>query len=215
MDADLVAQIFEPFFTTKPLGQGTGLGLATVYGIVKQNGGRIAVESTPGKGTTFTVHLPRCAGPAEGLAPDELTSLRPPSSETILVVDDEATILAVTVRMLEQLGYTVLSSQTAAEAIALARRHGDVIRLLLTDVVLRETNGLALAKELVQLVPNLRVLYMSGYAADVVAVRGVLDEGCSLLAKPFTRDQLAFKVRAAARRKEQVVSERSAPGSRA
>jgi DNA-binding NtrC family response regulator len=99
--------------------------------------------------------------------------------------------------MLEQLGYTVLSAQTAAEATALARRHGEAIRLLVTDVVLRETNGRALAQELAQLVPDLRVLYMSGYAADVVAVRGVVDEGLNLIAKPFTRDQLTAKVRAA------------------
>jgi DNA-binding NtrC family response regulator len=120
-----------------------------------------------------------------------------PSAETILVVDDEATILAVTVRMLEQLGYTVLSAQTAAEAISLARSHGDVICMLVTDVVLRETNGRALAQELVQLLPDLCVLYMSGYAADVVAVRGVVEEGLNLIAKPFTRDQLTAKVRAA------------------
>jgi PAS domain S-box-containing protein len=189
--------LFEPFFSTKGVGQGTGLGLATVYGIVKQNHGFINVYSEPGQGTTFQIHLPSHAAPT--IAPTEKVPIPAPArgNETILLVEDEPSILRVSQRLLENLGYRVLSAGTPGEAIQLAREHGGAIHLLMTDVVMPEMNGRDLAKNLQNYSPNLKRLYMSGYTADVIAHHGVLDPGVHFIQKPFSTHALAEKVREA------------------
>ncbi len=198
MDKQILEHIFEPFFTTKEQGKGTGLGLATVYGIVKQNEGFINVYSEPGLGTTFKVYLPRTG--AEGALPPAAGAVEPlrGGAETILMVEDEQVILELVKRMLEGLGYTVLTAGTPAEAIALVEGGYDgSIHLLITDVVLPEMNGRELAERLAVRRPGLQCLFMSGYTADVIAHRGVLDAGVRFLPKPFSADVLAAKVREA------------------
>jgi signal transduction histidine kinase len=193
MEKELLDKIFEPFFTTKEIGQGTGLGLSTVYGIVQQNNGFINVYSEPGKGTTFRVYLPRHIGEngrKEKLGNGE-THLG--HGETVLVVEDEAAILRLTSRILTDLGYTVLTANKPLEAVELARQHA--IDLLLTDVIMPEMNGKDLAEQLVALHPNLKCLLMSGYTANVIASHGVLDEGIHFIQKPFSAKSLAAKVR--------------------
>jgi len=197
MDEATLARLFEPFFTTKVLGRGTGLGLSTVHGIVTQNHGHIGVTSAPGQGTTFEILLPT-AGLAERAA--QATAERPAPErgrETILLVEDEPAILRVGQRMLEQLGYAVVGAATPGEALELARRHAGEIHLLMTDVVMPEMNGRDLARSLQSLFPGLHRLFMSGYTADVIAHHGVLDEGVHFLQKPFSREELAARVREA------------------
>lgn len=196
MDTVTLAHLFEPFFTTKEVGKGTGLGLATVYGIVKQNKGFINVYSEPGQGTTFKIYLP-CH--ESGLEPirEELADRAATGSETILVVEDEPMILEIATTMLESLGYTVLAASGPAEAIRLAREHGGAIQLLMTDVVMPEMNGRLLANHLRAQFPALRCLFMSGYTANVIAHHGVLDEGVHFIQKPFALHALAAKIREA------------------
>jgi len=189
MDAKTCSRIFEPFFTTKAPGKGTGLGLATVYGIVVQSGGNIRVESAPGAGTVFTVYLPRVVGVPE--QPVEVsTALAARGSETVLVVEDENEVRAVVQRILEEFGYVVLSAGEIAAAVRLVERHGGPIHLLLTDVVMPEMNGVQLAERLGALRPEMAVLYMSGYID-----RAILNHA-RFLQKPLTPDALARKVRA-------------------
>jgi len=196
MDEATLARVFEPFFTTKELGRGTGLGLATVYGIVQQNGGFVDVQSTPGQGSTFAVHLPRCvASPEVDPVPPDATP-PPARGETVLVVEDEPAILYVARTGLERLGYTVLTAPTPAQALAIATG-GEPLDLLLTDVVMPEMNGRELADRLRTRHPGLRCLFMSGYTADVIAHQGVLEEGGHFLQKPFTTPALASSVRTA------------------
>ena len=195
MDKETLAQIFEPFFTTKGVGKGTGLGLATVYGAVKQNNGAINVYSEPGQGTTFTLYLPRHAGKSEGALAEGVAGPALQGQETILLVEDEPAILQMTTRMLAGLGYTVQAANTPGEAIRLAREHAGEIHLLMTDVVMPEMNGRDLAKNLLSLYPRLKRLFMSGYTADIIAHRGVLDEGVYFIQKPFSVNDLAAKVR--------------------
>jgi PAS domain S-box-containing protein len=197
MDADTIHHVFEPFFTTKEAGRGTGLGLATVHGIVTQNGGCIGVESKVGVGTTLTVHLPRHGGPVARSAP--VTALAEGSSraETILVVEDEPAVLRLAATLLERLGYIVLAAGTPGEAVRLAQEHAARIDLLITDVVMPEMNGRALARTLLSFNPDLRRLFMSGYTADVITHHGVLDPGVHFLQKPFSGSALAAAVRAA------------------
>ena len=195
MDAETLSHLFEPFFTTKEMGKGTGLGLAMVYGIVKQNNGFINVYSEPGQGTSFKVYLPKYVSDI-----DQNTKARvvPPAAtglETILLVEDEPMILAMTTEMLHRLGYTVLPANTPKEALRLAENYSSVIDLLMTDVVMPEMNGRDLAKKLLALHPYLKCLFMSGYTANVIAHHGVLDKGISFLPKPFSRKDLAAKVR--------------------
>jgi PAS domain S-box-containing protein len=201
MDKETQSHLFEPFFTTKATGKGTGLGLATVYGIVKQNNGFINVHSEPGSGTTFTIYLPRLSGEARqaGTKGSEGGALR--GHETVLLVEDEPAILRLTKLLLERLGYSVLAACTPGEAIRLAREHPGEIHLLMTDVVMPEMNGRDLAKNLLRLYPSIRRLFMSGYTADVIASHGVLDEGVNFLQKPFTVEDLAAKLREALERK--------------
>ena len=195
MDRETLENIFEPFFTTKEVGQGTGLGLATVYGIVKQNNGFIHVYSEPNQGTTFKIYLPRHRTADEPARPKPTEAFEAHGYETILLVEDEATILKMTRKMLERLGYTVLTAAAPEEAIDVARDHGDEIRLLMTDVVMPEMNGRDLAEKLLSLYPNLKWLFMSGYTEDVIAHHGVLDEGVHFIQKPFSMQDLAAKVR--------------------
>ena len=195
MDKATQERLFEPFFTTKGLGKGTGLGLATVYGIVKQNSGFIKVTSEPGKGATFEIRLPRHvatkAGPGQSESPTVPVAR---GQETILVVEDEPAILGMTKKMLERLGYTVLTASTPGEAIRLASAYAGVIHLLMTDVVMPEMNGRDLAKNLLTSFPSLKRLFMSGYTADVIAHHGVLDEGVHFIQKPFSKKDLAARV---------------------
>jgi signal transduction histidine kinase/PAS domain-containing protein/CheY-like chemotaxis protein len=195
MDRETRARIFEPFFTTKDLGAGTGLGLATVYGIVKQNCGFINVYSEPGVGTSLTIYLPRHQGRAEELLRPELPEAVPGGRETLLVVEDEASILDVTTMILTRLGYRVLPASDPGAALALAKEHADEIHLLVTDVVMPGMNGLELATELQTLFPGIKRLFMSGYTADVIAHHGVLDEGLQFIHKPFSLPALGAKVR--------------------
>lgn len=195
MDGQTLAQIFEPFFTTKAPGDGTGMGLATVYGAVRQNGGFITVQSAPGRGATFEIYLPRFTGRIEPAAP------RPPAQppghgdETILIVEDEASILRLTARLLRGRGYRVLEASGPDDALRLAAEHDGAIDLLLSDVIMPKMNGRDLAAAVMSRRPSIRYLFMSGYPSNVIAMRGVVEEGVHFLQKPFSHEQLANKVR--------------------
>ena len=196
MDAETLAHIFEPFFTTKGVGAGTGLGLATVYGIVKQNRGFITVDSQPGHGTIFKIHLPRHAGADR----PRTESPRLPAArggETILLVEDEPAILHMAAKMIAQQGYTVLAADNPETAGRLAREHAGNIHLLMTDVVMPAMNGWDLAQQLLALHPKLKCLFTSGYPADVITRNGVLDDSVFFIQKPFATHTLAAKIREA------------------
>ena len=194
MDATVRAHLFEPFFTTKEVGKGTGLGLATVYGIVKQSDGYISVHSEPGRGSSFKIYLPRIATPA-GPAPAPPKSGPGRGTETILVVEDEPAVLALSRRALEAQGYVVLAASDPSAAMRLFELHGGTIHLLLTDVVMPGLSGRDLADRLTARRPGMRVLYMSGYPGDAVVQHGELPSGSAFLQKPFSPDALARKVR--------------------
>ncbi len=197
MEEGIREQIFEPFFTTKELGRGTGLGLATVYGVVQQNGGFVGVHSKVGEGATFSVYLPRHHGQVED-DPGSLGESRPSGrGETVLLVEDEAAILRLVRIMLERLGYRVLAAGTPREALLLSERHSGEIDLLVTDVVMPEMNGRRLAEQIGAVIPAVKCLYMSGYTADVIANQGILTEGIHFIRKPFTTNALAESVRKA------------------
>ena len=195
MDKKTLDRIFEPFFTTKELGRGTGLGLATVYGIVKQNKGFIYVYSEPGNGTTIKIYLPRQVGQPAGAHTEVPSKIQRGRGETILVVEDEPSILDLTKTILDELGYTVLVASTPTEALRLSGEHRQSIDLLITDVVMPGMSGRDLAEQMHRLCPNLRYLFMSGYTADAITDRGVLDEGVHFIQKPFSIRDLAAKVR--------------------
>ncbi len=195
MDKATQAQIFEPFFTTKGKGAGTGLGLATVYGIVKQNHGFITVYSELGHGTTFTVYLPRHAGQATATGTTIVAEMPKSSGETVLLVEDEPAVRGIARMILERLGYTVLAASTPGEAIRLTETHVGAIHLLITDVVMPEMNGRDLNHRLLALRPKLKCLFMSGYTADVIGHHGVLEAGVNFIQKPFSMGDLAAKVR--------------------
>lgn len=196
MDKETLPHIFEPFYTTKEMGRGTGLGLATVYGIVKQNKGFINIYSEPGQGTTFSIYLPRDAGSKsrQAMAEGGVVAV-PRGQETILLVEDEPAILNIAALMLEKQGYTVLKADTIEAAIQLAREHLGGIHLLMTDVIMPEMNGRDLAKNIQSLHPHIKRLFMSGYTADVIAHHGVLDDGVHFIQKPFSLPNMAAKVR--------------------
>ena len=194
MDEATRAKIFEPFFTTKAPGQGTGLGLSTVYGIVKQSGGNIWVYSEVGRGTTFKIYLPRVTAAAEA-APEPVVATDPGGHETILLVEDSEGVHNLAVRVLRARGYTVLTAHSGAEAETVARTHQGPIHLLLTDVVLPQVGGPELAKRLAAQRPQLKVLFMSGYTDNSIVHHGVLAAGVSYLQKPFTPEGLARRVR--------------------
>ena len=196
MAPETLDKIFEPFFTTKGLGKGTGLGLSTVYGIVKQNNGFINVYSEPKNGTTIKIYLSRHTGQAvEAHSENTLEFPLSRGSEVVLLVEDDASILKLGKRILENLGYTVLSATGPSEAIRLAEEHTSEIKLLITDVVMPEMNGRELSEQLHGLYPNLKILFMSGYTANVIAHRGVLEEGVCFISKPFSKKDMAVKVR--------------------
>lgn len=197
MDEEIQKSIFEPFFTTKEVGKGTGLGLSTVYGIVRQNDGFINVYSEPGQGTCIKVYLPRHFRKITSEPNKDSKIPAVSGSETILLVEDEPAILRMTATILERLGYTVLSTGIPGEAIRLAREHSGNIHLLMTDVVMPEMNGRDLARNLLSIYPDIKRLFMSGYTADVIAHKGVLDEGVHFIQKPFKSKYLAVKLREA------------------
>ncbi len=200
MDAGTLAQIFEPFFTTKPTGEGTGLGLSTVYGIVKQNGGVVDVRSAPGAGTTFSLFFPKCVAATGAAAGVHAPSLAPRGHETILLVEDEPTLLRVTTKLLERMGYSVLAADTPKAALRLCRAHPSEIHLLMTDIVMPDMSGYELARELLASFPHLHRLFMSGYTTHAQAHDGILSDDVSFLQKPFTVQDLGAKVREALQR---------------
>ncbi len=194
MTPDVQAHLFEPFFTTKEKGQGTGLGLAMVYGIVKQSGGFIWVYSEPGHGTAVKIYLPHVAEAAQ--PPTAATpAAAKRGTETVLLAEDEAPVRAVARQVLERHGYTVLEAPSAEAALDVARHYSGAIHLLLTDVVMPGMSGHDLAKRLAALRPEVRVVYMSGYTDDAITRHGVLEPGLAFVQKPFTPDAIARKVR--------------------
>jgi signal transduction histidine kinase/CheY-like chemotaxis protein len=193
MDATTQSQIFEPFFTTKGR-EGTGLGLSTVYGIVKQSGGNIEVYSEPGKGTSFKVYLPRCAERVERDTPIRVAAVMPNGRATVLVVDDDPQVSAAAQRTLARSGYFVLAASNGREALAVAAAHSGALDLLITDLVMPEMGGRELARRLIEQRPGLAVLYTSGYTAEAMNQQAVLEEADSFLGKPFTPDTLLRRV---------------------
>ena len=197
MDSETLSHIFEPFFTTKKLGEGTGLGLSTVYGIVQQNNGFIQVHSEPDRGTTFRIYLPRHGDKTDPLPQEEPAAPPPGGRETILLVEDEPAVLHSTAQMIETLGYGVWKAGAPAEALRRVRESKGQIHLLVTDVVMPGMNGRDLAQQIRALLPELKCLFMSGYTADVIARNGVLEKGVHFIQKPFSRRDLAAKIRKA------------------
>ena len=202
MDKETLGQIFEPFFTSKKVGRGTGLGLSMVHGIVKQNNGFINVYSEPGEGTTFKIYLPRHPDQVVD-APRKRTEEIPVGhGETLLVVEDESALLNMDKMMLDRLGYRVLTASTPEEAIRLAETHANEIHLVITDVVMPKMNGRELALRLQSLHAGIKIMFMSGYTADVIAHRGILDENVNFIQKPFSMKDLALKVSEALGKKD-------------
>ncbi len=195
MDEGTKAHLFEPFFTTKETGKGTGLGLATVYGIVKQSGGYIWVYSEPGHGTTFKIYLPRVEGVPLPTAPKPAAPESLRGSETVLLAEDEPAVRSLTRRVLESYGYTVLTTEDGYEALRAAQEHQGPIPLLVTDVVMPKMSGRELAQRLLSERPEMKALYLSGYTDDAIVHHGVLEPGLAFLQKPFTPQTLARKVR--------------------
>jgi len=194
IEKELQAKIFEPFFTTKSLGRGTGLGLATVHGIVKQNNGFINVYSELDRGTTFRIYLPRQVGEVEEMINRENSAIPSGCGETVLLVEDDQAILEMTRSMLESHHYQVLTAWSPSEAMRLAQLKEDSIDLMITDVVMPEMNGRDLAGIIQALQPQMKVLFMSGYTANVIAHHGVLDDGVNFIQKPFSVAEFAVKV---------------------
>jgi CheY-like chemotaxis protein len=201
MDEEIKAHLFEPFFTTKERGQGTGLGLPTVFGIVTQNGGHIEVDSQPGQGTTIAIYLPVAdrtkkprSAPSRSMTSAETKLVR--GTETVLVVEDEQTVRDLAVQVLKSCGYQVLAASNGQDALQINEQHDGPIHLLLTDVVMPQMSGGELANRLQELRPEMRVLYMSGYADDTIIQRGVLSSSAAFVSKPLTIEELTQRVRA-------------------
>ena len=197
MSEEVRAHVFEPFFTTKEEGKGTGLGLATVYGIVTQNGGHISCESETGTGTAFEIYLPRELEEAKGVMWRDSEARVPEGTETILLVEDEDSVRRLGTRVLRKAGYTILEAAHAEAALELAREHPEPIHLVVTDVVMPRMSGSALVQHLSSVHPEAKVLYMSGYTDDAIVHRGALEPGTSFIQKPFDPSSLAHKVREA------------------
>jgi CheY-like chemotaxis protein len=195
MNREIQARVFEPFFTTKPTGKGTGLGLSMVYGIVKQSGGHVALHSEPGRGTTFNLYFPAVESAPASHPPAVQRSVARGGSDTILVVEDADSVRVLVLTILSRHGYHVLEARTPAEAIGISGEYPARIDLLLSDVVMPEMSGPRLAEVLKPRRTEMRVLYISGYAGDVILDHGVSDFSSSFLQKPFTPDSLLRKVR--------------------
>jgi CheY-like chemotaxis protein len=195
MTDEVRSHLFEPFFTTKEVGKGTGLGLCTSYGILKQSGGHVEVDSTVGRGTTFRIYLPRvdAAVSADGLK--TWLAAVPHGTETVLLVEDEELVRTLTRMILKQCGYTVLEAAHGPAALALARACRGPLHLMVTDVVMPHMSGQELAEHLAPLFPELKVLYMSGHTDDAVVRYGIQEERMAFLQKPFLPEVLACKVR--------------------
>jgi PAS domain S-box-containing protein len=194
MDKETRSHIFEPFFTTKEVDKGTGLGLATIYGIVKQNGGFINVYSEPGRGTTFKIYIPRIMEEGSVTEKTEVVSLAS-GTGTVLLVEDDNLVRGMTAAMLEEIGYTVLVAETPLHALSLCEKRDMAIDLLLTDVVMPGMNGTELRDKVQAIRPGIKVLFMSGYTSNVIVHHGVLEEGVRFIHKPFSMHDLAWKVR--------------------
>jgi CheY-like chemotaxis protein len=197
MDAETRANLFEPFFTTKPHGQGTGLGLATVYGIVRQNAGFIAIDSEPGRGSSFRIYLAAREPQTSATEESPGSAPVPGGTETVLLVEDEEPVLRFSRRWLERLGYTVLAASSASEALRMVEDYAGDIHVLLTDVVMPQISGRELRERLAARRPAMRCVFMSGYTADVIAHQGVLEDDIHFLEKPFSMEALAAKLREA------------------
>ncbi len=195
MNNETIDKLFEPFFTTKSVGKGIGLGLATVYGIVKQNNGFIDVYSEPGRGSLFRIFFPRYHGAPDDISIEDKSGKNENGDETILLVEDELSILAMVKNMLEQRGYTVYASSTPLDAIRYARETGDGIQLLITDVVMPEMDGKELSRNLTGLFPNLRTLFMSGYSTSMMVDHGFLNTDVNFIQKPFSLQELIKKIK--------------------
>ncbi len=194
MTDDVLAHIFEPFFTTKELGKGTGLGLATVYGIIKQHKGEISVTSKLSKGTTFTIYLPT----SQGVSIPEKKEIHrdlPKGNETILVVEDESKVRKLIIAILKPLGYSLLEAQNGEDALLIGHHYNNTIHLLLTDIVMPGMNGRELAEQLTEWLPEIKTIFMSGYTNDIISQHGVLDSGVTFINKPFSPTQMAKIVR--------------------
>ena len=195
IDLDTREKLFEPFFTTKEMEKGTGLGLATVYGIIKQNKGFIDVESEPGKGSLFKIYIPRCGLQAPEITAENLSDASMGGSETILIVEDEPAILSMATMMLKRFGYNVLTASSPAEALDMENVNRAGIDLLISDVVMPGMNGKDLSERLKEYYPNLKCLFMSGYTSNVIAHHGILADGMQFLQKPFSKTDLGKKIR--------------------
>jgi PAS domain S-box-containing protein len=194
MDKEILNKIFQPFFTSKELGLGCGLGLSTVYGIVTQNNGFIDVDSVPGVGTTFTIYLPQHGDYTVKTRQENPTDIPQGHGETVLVVEDEPALLGLAKTMLEVIGYQVLAADTPTDAIRLAEEHSTEIHLVITDVIMPEMNGRDLAEHMRSAYPTMKILFMSGYSAAVIAHQGTIDNNLNFIQKPFTVKNLAIKV---------------------
>jgi two-component system cell cycle sensor histidine kinase/response regulator CckA len=196
MTIEVQQRLFEPFYTTKAVGKGTGLGLATVHGIVKQSGGDVYVYSEVGHGTTFKVYFPRLLNvPDMVLTTSEFRAVAPRGTETVLLAEDDESLRALGARVLGALGYEVLVARTGSDALRIVAEHKGRIDMIATDVVMPEMNGSQLVEKVLAVRPGLRVLFMSGYTDDEVMRRGVIDGQTAFLQKPYTPDVLAHKVR--------------------
>lgn len=195
MSAEVKEHLFEPFFTTKPRGRGTGLGLATIYGAVKQLGGTIDVDSEVDQGTILKIYLPRVATPAQPLGSRKPALAMPGGTETVLLAEDEPVVRTLAIKILERLGYKTLSAANGKEALTLAQEYTQPIDLLMTDVVMPGMNGRELAERLLAIHPEMKVLFCSGYTEDVIANRGILEEGLNFIGKPYTPQELAVRLR--------------------
>ena len=195
MDKETLEHLFEPFYTTKGLGQGTGLGMATVYGIVRQNSGFITVRSRPEKGATISIYLPHSDGETGDTAATGKNSATAAQLQTILIAEDEAPVLRLGVSILERFGYTVLAAKSVEEALNQAKTHNGEIHLLITDVMMPRMNGRVLSEKITAMRPDIKTLFISGYTADAIAQEGILEGTVQFLQKPFSVNALIMRVR--------------------